>query len=667
MTRAAAVLAALAALALTRALPDSGVGLYLRLLTATAVVLLPGALVTEALGRRSVSSTLVWSLTALSAALGLTFLLHLSIDWTLAFFAAIGAASLTFSLLRPRARPPRIAGTWIVLGAGLLFGLALWHVAGNVDGDGLFHLARVRKLLAFDELSLDSVNEFADGGLHPGYAFPLWQGFLACIARLAGVDPELVVLHEPSVLVPVAFLVTFEAGAVLFRSSWLGGAVLTANVGLIGLAPGHGGAFVPLALPATASRQLLVPAVLTLVLGYVRDPARAALAGIAAGGLVLTVVHPTYSLFLALVLAGFLLVRAYWSRADARRLALALGAFLVPTGAVVLALLPVVRDTASHSPGATELERALSRYAGQLDVLGDGVYRLAPELFARAGPVAVAALLLVPLAAFAPRRRWSAFVLGGSLAVLLTMLVAPAFELVSDAVSISQSRRAAGFLPFAFAFAGGAAVLAGVLGLLVLPLALVAGIVLQVAYPGDFTVHLDGGTGGPGWAAWIALVGALAAVTLTMAFSSRARGPRGGALALGAALLFVAPLLVDAIGQWSPSDARRPNPLTPGLVEALRELPPGSVVFSDLETSYRIGAVAPLYVAAGPPAHVADTKQNRPYRRREDVQRFFETGDVAIPREYGAGWVVVDRDRFRIRPDLPLVYENGRYVLYRVP
>ena len=474
-----------------------------------------------------------------------------------------------------------------MLGAGLLFGLALWHVAGNVDGDGLFHLARVRKLLAFDELSLDSVNEFADGGLHPGYAFPLWQGFLACIARLAGVDPELVVLHEPSVLVPVAFLVTFEAGAVLFRSSWLGGAVLTANVGLIGLAPGHGGAFVPLALPATASRQLLVPAVLTLVFGYVRDPARAALAGIAAGGLVLTVVHPTYSLFLALVLAGFLLVRAYWSRADARRLALALGAFLVPTGAVVLALLPVVRDTASHSPGATELERALSRYAGQLDVLGDGVYRLAPELFARAGPVAVAALLLVPLAAFAPRRRWSAFVLGGSLAVLLTMLVAPAFELVSDAVSISQSRRAAGFLPFAFAFAGGAAVLAGVLGLLVLPLALVAGIVLQVAYPGDFTVHLDGGTGGPGWAAWIALVGALAAVTLTMAFSSRARGPRGrrARARRGAALRRAAPRRrdrpVEPVGRPPPEPAyagpRRGAPGAPArlgrLLRSRDELP----------------------------------------------------------------------------------------------
>jgi hypothetical protein len=327
-----------------------------------------------------------------------------------------------------------------------------------------------------------------------------------------------------------------------------------------------------------------------------------------------------------------------------------------------------VRDTASHSPGSRELDRALTRYAGQLDFLGDGAYRLAPELFARAGPVAVAGLLLIPLAAFAPRRRWSAFVLGGSLAVLLAMLVAPVFELLSDAVSISQSRRAVGFLPYTFALAGGAAVAAGFLGLLVLPLALAAGIAFQIAYPGDFTTHLDGGTGGPGLAAWIALAGALIGVLLTMVFRPHTRGPRGGAIAFAAAVLFVLPLLIDAIGQWSPSQARRPNPLTPGLVQALREqLPAGAIVFSDLETSYRIGAVAPLYVAAGPPAHVADTEQNRPYRRREDVQRFFDTGDLSIPRSYDAGWLVVDRERFALQPDLPAVYDRGRYALYRLP
>ena len=100
-----------------------------------------------------------------------------------------------------------------------MLGLLLWHVAGNIGGDGLFHLARVQKLDAFGSLSLGAVNEFADGGLHPGYAFPLWHGFLALVARVGFLDPAEVVLHEATVLAPVALLVAYEAGWALFRRS----------------------------------------------------------------------------------------------------------------------------------------------------------------------------------------------------------------------------------------------------------------------------------------------------------------------------------------------------------------------------------------------------------------------------------------------------------------
>src|SRR6185312_5411485 len=120
-----------------------------------------------------------------------------------------------------------------VFAAGALLGLLLWHVAGHVGGDGFFHLARIQKLLAFGDLSLGSTNEFPDGGLHPGYAFPLWHGFLALVAKV----------------------------------------------------PGHAGALTALALPATASRQLLVPAALALALEAVRRPAPALLATAAAASL----------------------------------------------------------------------------------------------------------------------------------------------------------------------------------------------------------------------------------------------------------------------------------------------------------------------------------------------------------------------------------------------
>src|SRR5205085_6803322 len=99
-----------------------------------------------------------------------------------------------------------------VLLAGIAFGIALWHLAGPVQGDALFHLGRVRKLDELGSLSLRAVDEFRDGGLHPGYAFPLWHGFLAVVARLGGDDPTRVVLHEPSVLAPLAFLILFESG-----------------------------------------------------------------------------------------------------------------------------------------------------------------------------------------------------------------------------------------------------------------------------------------------------------------------------------------------------------------------------------------------------------------------------------------------------------------------
>ena len=108
--------------------------------------------------------------------------------------------------------------------------------------------------------------------------------------------------------------------------------------------------------------------------------------------------------------------------------------------------------------------------------------------------------------------------------------------------------------------------------------------------------------------------------------------------------------------------------LTPGLLKALRrEVPQRSVVFSDLETSYRIEGFAPVYVAAAPPAHVADTDANAPYRRRLSVNRFFGTGNVAILERYHADWLVVDKRRFHVKPAWPLTYQDARYALYHRP
>jgi hypothetical protein len=662
VTRIPLVLAAIPLLALARLLPAEGAGLALRLAAASVCLLIPGALIARALRLPAVAEAAALSLGVLFLGLLATFALGTSILLTLIVLGAAASVALPFAM---REEPIRQHwAVWAVAGAGAAYALLIWRFGTNLGGDALFHLARVRKLETFDALSVDAVGEFADGGPHPGYAFPLWHAFLALVSKLAGVDPTHVVLDEAAILVPLAFVLTFEAGRALFNSLWGGVAVLAGQVAITGLAPGDGGAYDSLALPATAARQLLLPMVLASLFLLIRERRPVFAIPAAAASLTIAFAHPTYSLFLLVVLAGFAVVRAIWARRDLLMTAGGLAAVGLPTAAVFLWLTPIVEDTAGHTPTREEVRRALDRYARELDVDSLERYALAPEVFGRRGAVAVAALAAIPLAAFAARSRWAAFVVGGSLPILILTLAPILFPSFADLVSISQARRIAGFMPYAFAFAGGCAVLAGFLRGAALPVGLAAGLWLQLTWPGDFGPRLD--HGGPAFATWVALVAGIAAVPAGIVIQRRWGSiERRGLYAGLTALLFVLPAAVHGMREWREPPGPR-VPLTPGLVEALRELPEGSVVFSDLETSYRIGALAPVYVAAGPPAHVADTEDNRPYARRRDVVRFLRTGDLEIPRSYGAGWLVVDRQRSFLRPALPVLYADDRYLLYRL-
>jgi hypothetical protein len=247
------------------------------------------------------------------------------------------------------------------------------------------------------------------------------------------------------------------------------------------------------------------------------------------------------------------------------------------------------------------------------------------------------------------------------LGIELLVWVFPHF---ADAVSVSQARRAAGFIPFTFALAGGAAVLTGLLGFFVLPLALGAGIALQLAFPGDFGPGLA--EGGPAAATWIAAIGGVVAVVAGLRLGRRIEARTW--VVAAAVVLFCVPVAVHGFRHWSPAAEEDTHALTPGLLQVLRtEVPERSIVFSDLETSYRISAFVPVYVAAAPPAHVADTKANRPYSRRLSVNRFFGTGNLEILDRYHADWLVVDHHRFRTLPRWPLIYSDERYSLYHRP
>ena len=666
------VLAAPAALLLGRLLPPHGLGLVLRLSAASACVLLvPGGIFVRALGRPhtfgvAIAASFAWSLAALAGALALTFALDGTIETTLWLLAGFAAVSLVPALMRapvPSERSERltIAG---VTAAAAVFACAVWWTSNTVFGDALFHLGRVRKLESFDLTSLSVVDEFRHGGLHPGYAFPVWHSGLALVARLADVDPTVVMLHLPAILTPLAVVLAYAAGAALFRSYGAGVATAAAQVGLIGFSRAGTGSFDFMTLPATVARALIAPALLALVFSLVAGGRRRQVLSISAASIALALVHPTYAFFAAVPLAGFLLARVILAAPLWRenlRIAATLPAVLFPAGLYALWLKPIVDETVSHRPDAVERRRAIVHYSGQIDVV-HGLLRLAPETISRGGAIAVAGLVAIPMAALAGTRRWAAYVLGASLAVLVLVLLPWAFDNLSNAVSVSQARRLAIFLPIPFAVAGAASLL-GRYRVGACLAAFGAGGLLQLVYPGEFSYFLV--VGGPPWPVWLALAGA--GIGLIVAAIVRRSAPEATPLWTAAvALSLVAPVGLAGLAYLKRDEPDRLR-LTPGLIHALRtNVPPRDTVFSDLETSYRIEAYAPVYVSAAPPAHVADTKDNYPYERRDDVIKFLNSGSVSIPRRFHAQWIVVAKRRFDLHLDLPKVYSDSRFDLYRL-
>jgi hypothetical protein len=583
---------------------------YIRLAFGTVLVLLPGL----ALGR-TMSEVVAWTMGALFLAWGVVFTVHSNIK--LAALVMVALFVIALAARRRLALERRRPGAAIAL--GIVLGWLLWHTAGAVVGDGLFHEGRVRKLVELGDLHLRTVDEFKDGGLHPGYAFPLWHGLDALVAWVAGLDPSVVMRHEGSLLAPVAVAVAYEAGAAVFRSRAGGVTVALGQVALFCFAPGGGGSYAQLAQPANAARQILAPAAIALF--FSRNYAATA---VVFGALAL--VHSSYALFMLvpLVVLAYREWRAYVAAA-------------VPVAAALLWLRPLVKETRAHNPSDVERLRGLQQYADQLVISGPHHFRLAPEVLGRTGAVAIAALFLLPLTALAFRRRWGQYVLGGSLLILLLMEVPWLFVHLSDAASLSQARRAAGFAPLPFAFAGAFALAAR--RVVVLPAALAVGIVLQILWPGDFGVGLR--HGGPALATWVALIGGLVALAAVLVLRPPPVREHHG-LAAFAAALFVLPVVVHGLSHWSPRNSTDADALSARLVHNLRtRVPEGSVVIAPVRTSYEVAAVAPVYVVAAPATHVANTNANDPYRRIRDVRRWIATHDPAIAERYGATWQIL--------------------------
>lgn len=662
-------------------LPAAGVGEAVRLGAAAAILLLvPGALVQRALGWPAeigiaLAGSLVWSLMLLFVAMAITFAVGASFTLTLVLLAALalGAAFLGRHRPRPAAVRRDVLAALGIAAVSLPFLPLMWIVNRTAIRDSLFHIAYARKLDELPQLdSLEAVGHFSGGGLHPGYAFPLWHGLLAGISRLSGVDMESVVLHLGPVLTPLALVIGYGLGVALFRSIWGGLAVAAMFGGISSFDDPYLGLFATLSDPASAARGLLLPALLALTFAYVLGERRGLLS-VAAAGFALVVVHPNYAPYVALVLAGCVGARFVIMRKESRdwlRVAAAVGAILLPSLLFIAWLWPVLQDTTPFTPDAQTVERDWAYYEGFFVGSMDS-FRLNAEVLTRHGGIVIAGFLAIPLAAFAARRIWSAFVLGGSIIVLAVVLTPALFTLLSDIASISQARRLPVFLPLAVALAGAAVVL-GRFRLPAVAAALAAGVLLSLLYTAETTTAL--GEGGPSWPVWVAVAGGVAG--LAYAAFRRPFGPDPAPWAVAVTAAFLAPFAIDSVAGLQ-RESPDPFRLSPGLVAALeRETSAGDVVMAKPETQYRLVASGPLYVVAVPKQHTVDTATGRGIERLRDTARFFDPGVTAAERneileQYGVSWFVFDRNQgyppdFReYMQTLEPVYRDRRYVLFR--
>jgi hypothetical protein len=675
--------AAPGALLLGHLLPASGLGLALRIAGAVGCVLLvPGAVVLRALGWSAPPATGVVGAFAVSLAmvavgLGLVFLFGTSIVLAELLLLGVVLVALLPAARRGASAPSSrtdMRALAVALGLSVLYAGVMWWAARPVRSDGLFHLARIRKLAEFDSLSaLTVVDEFKDGGLHPGYVFPLWQGVEAILARLAGVDPAELVLYLPAILIPLAMVIAYAAGSEVFRSPFGGLAFVLAEVAYFGFFSRDQGAaatgrFDSLGQPRGVTLIILATAVVALMFAYTVEGGRLTWLCLAAASVALSVIHISYAPIVALLVAGFLAARAIlikgWepllSRAGA-----ALGAIVSAFALVLAALLPELRGGAALTRSA---EQNTGIYGDLVSAVGHWTI-MSPGAIARGGALVVAGLLVVPLAALASTRLWAALVIGGTLALLFVLLVPPVFSAVSDVLSLSQARRLPWFLPIPFALVGGSILLsrfgaAGALG------AAGLGTAFLFLFPGSVTYAYS--SGGPGWAVWVALAGGIGA--LVVGARKRRKGPDPDRWAVGITASFIAPFVVAGfIAFDKPASA----PILPsGLGEAVRDdVEPGAVVFSDPETAYELAAYAPVYINDAPSGHAADTVANRLQARRRDTRRFFQDeglSDVArraILSRWQADWLLVDTDRpapEEFLANLQPVYEDGRFALYDV-
>ena len=367
------------------------------------------------------------------------------------------APSSSRRLAPRRPRPRRAAAPWPWL-VGVVLGWFALARRGRRHGRRPVPRGARAQAGRPGDLHLRTVDEFKDGGLHPGYAFPLWHGFLALVSWFSGRRSRQ--RRPPRAVAARTARVRCSRGRRASPSSARAGAGASrarcATLALVLLRPrprrlvrdarAAGDGRAPAARPG-GDRALLRGSNLARRRRPVaRSSARS------------RSTHPTYALFLLMPLAGcaLLLPRAgaTWAPRSPRRRPDRAGAALAEADRR--------RDGVARPRARASAPRALAQYGDQLVVSNEHHYparrRGVRPQRRRRGRGAV------PAAADGARagaRRWAAFALGGTLLVLRADARCRGSSCTSRTRSRCRSRAAsAGFAPLPFAFAGALALVA---------------------------------------------------------------------------------------------------------------------------------------------------------------------------------------------------------------
>jgi hypothetical protein len=572
-----------------------------------------------------------------------------------------------------------------------------WLIRGSVRLDGLYHVALSRKLVELGEPTFNNVNRFADGGPNPAYALPGWHAFVGWTGWVTGTDTVIAWEIMPVLVVALGALAAGGLARVLLDSAraeavgvlaWVLMRVLFARREVDGDAIRYG------AVPGQVTFELALPVVLAaiavaLVTADLR--VRRVALGAAFAGIVATVVyHANYLPYVAIIGIGY---AAWWGLAsrrtparlhDARRLLVVGGwvaAMAVACSAVLLPLLAQLENF-GNAPDRDRIDYHLTETLGMAHARGGHAY----EMFGLPGLVA---LLAVPWLAWRLRNRVTMFAIvsGGVTALLAFSFVPPLFQLLRASGSLTLLLRINHAIGALLVVAFAALVLEvadwvlrrgwshrrrQLYGALVVTVLIAVGVVM-----GYDKFAPDA----PGYLVFVALLGVLVAVAIDArrqrdtsgshvtkashddGFVTSVRAPapvacRGLVASVSLVLVLGLALPVGAISirrgvenmdEHGVGIAQGDLICLGGPVaEAIQdEVADGSVVLSDPIASFRVMALAPVYVVGDYKVWNAATSDNRAEERLASVNRFFDSSAtdedrMAVLEEQGVDYLLVD-------------------------